>query len=172
MLKKKTWKKKNSDYIWLNLVLIWLSTSLPEDICISQECKSSEQLFSYCFFCVLSSGAAGYNVGGGQAGMYMNLNGGDNYQSSDNSVGDNVCAWDSTFLCAGVANSGFSLSLDSNMLWMGVRVEFVLSSFMEGEGMENLSFKKIHTEQALFFRFETKVATSGLLIVFILCITW
>nr|XP_034302528.1 pre-B-cell leukemia transcription factor 1 isoform X11 [Crassostrea gigas] len=31
-------------------------------------------------------GAAGYNVGGGQAGMYMNLNGGDNYQSSDNSV--------------------------------------------------------------------------------------
>ncbi|XP_022321549.1 pre-B-cell leukemia transcription factor 1-like isoform X7 [Crassostrea virginica] len=35
-------------------------------------------------------GAAGYNVGGGQAGMYMNLNGGDNYQSSDNSVGDNV----------------------------------------------------------------------------------
>lgn len=62
-------------------------------------------------FCVLSSGAAGYNVGGGQAGMYMNLNGGDNYQSSDNSVGDNVqnqvCAWDSTFLCAGVANSGF-----------------------------------------------------------------
>ena len=127
-------------------------------------------------FCVLFSGAAGYNVGGGQAGMYMNLNGGDNYQSSDNSVGDNVqnqvCAWDSTFLCAGVANSGFSLSLDSSMLWMGVRVEFVLSSFMEGEGMENLSFKKIHTEQALFFRFETKVATSGLLIVFILCITW
>ncbi|XP_061169708.1 pre-B-cell leukemia transcription factor 1-like isoform X14 [Saccostrea echinata] len=31
-------------------------------------------------------GAAGYNVGGGQAGMYMNLNGGDNYQSSDNSI--------------------------------------------------------------------------------------
>ncbi|XP_056009809.1 pre-B-cell leukemia transcription factor 1-like isoform X29 [Ostrea edulis] len=31
-------------------------------------------------------GAAGYNVGGGQGGMYMNLNGGDNYQSSDNSV--------------------------------------------------------------------------------------
>uniref|UniRef100_A0A8W8KWH7 Pre-B-cell leukemia transcription factor 1 n=1 Tax=Magallana gigas TaxID=29159 RepID=A0A8W8KWH7_MAGGI len=31
-------------------------------------------------------GAAGYNVGGGQAGMYMNLNGGDNYQSSDNSL--------------------------------------------------------------------------------------
>lgn len=41
------------------------------------------------FVCVLL-GAAGYNVGGGQAGMYMNLNGGDNYQSSDNSVGDNV----------------------------------------------------------------------------------
>ncbi|XP_056009798.1 pre-B-cell leukemia transcription factor 1-like isoform X17 [Ostrea edulis] len=35
-------------------------------------------------------GAAGYNVGGGQGGMYMNLNGGDNYQSSDNSVGDIV----------------------------------------------------------------------------------
>ncbi|XP_056009801.1 pre-B-cell leukemia transcription factor 1-like isoform X22 [Ostrea edulis] len=31
-------------------------------------------------------GAAGYNVGGGQGGMYMNLNGGDNYQSSDNSI--------------------------------------------------------------------------------------
>nr|ACU33968.1 HOX12 protein isoform 3 [Crassostrea angulata] len=31
-------------------------------------------------------GAAGYNVGGGQAGMYTNLNGGDNYQSSDNSL--------------------------------------------------------------------------------------
>lgn len=35
-------------------------------------------------------GAVGYNVGGGQVGMYMNFNGGDNYQSSDNSVGDNV----------------------------------------------------------------------------------
>ncbi|KAJ8300640.1 hypothetical protein KUTeg_022159 [Tegillarca granosa] len=40
-------------------------------------------------------GAAGYNVAssqggmGGGGGMYMNLNG-DNYQSSDNSVGDNV----------------------------------------------------------------------------------
>lgn len=49
-------------------------------------CESKLLMHCVCFLL----GAAGYNVGGGQAGMYMNLNGGDNYQSSDNSVGDIV----------------------------------------------------------------------------------
>lgn len=100
-------------------------------------------------FCVLFSGAAGYNVGGGQAGMYMNLNGGDNYQSSDNSVGDNVqnqvCAWDSTFLCAGVANSGFKSLTWFMHVMNGFQGWICIIKFCGGGGDGNFEREKTKT---------------------------